>query len=157
MASSSRDSEVLQDLKTRFGEAITEASVQRRGRVTFKVSKDRTVDVAFHLRDRLDFDHIASVSGVDYLSKKEFEVIYHVWSTSRKTLAAMRTSVSRDQPTLPSLTQVWEGANFHERETHEMFGINFEGHPNPALLLLPEDWNANPPLRRDFLLRTKFE
>ncbi|MGB9659795.1 MAG: NADH-quinone oxidoreductase subunit C, partial [Nitrososphaerales archaeon] len=95
---------------------------------------------------------IASVSGVDYIDMNEFEVIYNVWSIDKKVLIGLRTKIPRDNPTLKSLIGVWEGALYHERETWEMFGIKFEGHPNLSLLLLPEDWDGPPPLRKDFLL-----
>ena len=58
--------------------------------------------------------------------------------------------MERESPKVPSLTDVWTGADYHERETFEMLGIVFEGHPDLRRLLLPEDWNDIPPLRKDY-------
>jgi len=95
------------------------------------------------------------VSGVDWISKNEFEVVYFVGSVSRPGLedfiVAVAERVARDNPVVPSLIEVWPGADYQERETHEMFGINFQGHPNQGHLLLPEDWNDLPPLRKDYV------
>ncbi|WP_309491874.1 NADH-quinone oxidoreductase subunit C [Candidatus Hecatella orcuttiae] len=146
---------VTEDVKSKFGDAVLQAEVQRKGRISIKVNKDRLADVARYLKDSYNFDHLASVSGTDYPDRKEFEVVYHVWSIPRKILAALRVSLPREDPQLDTLIPVWEAANLHERETHEMLGINFAGHPNLSGLLLPEDWKQMPPLRKDFKLPSK--
>ncbi|MEM3437747.1 MAG: NADH-quinone oxidoreductase subunit C [Nitrososphaerales archaeon] len=146
------EEKIVEDVKTKFPEDIIEAKVQRKNRVSISVKSDKIYDVGLFLRDELGFNHIASVSGVDYIDIKEFEVIYNVWSIDKKVLVSLRTKIPRDNPTIKSLIKIWEGALYHERETWEMFGIKFEGHPNLSLLLLPEDWDGPPPLRKDFLL-----
>ena len=151
------EEEVVETLKQTFPEYIVEAKVQREKRVTVVVKKERLVEIARFLRDNLQFDHIASVSGVDYPEKNEFMVVYHVWSIPKKVLVALKTSVPRDNPHLSSLISVWEGVNYFERETWEMFGIVFDGHPNLSRFLLPEDWDRGFPFRKDFKLRTKPE
>ena len=151
------EEEVVETLKHTFHEYVVEAKVQREKRVTVVVKRERLVEIARFLRDNLQFDHIASVSGVDYPEKNEFMVVYHVWSIPKKVLVALKTSVPRDNPHLSSLISVWEGVNYFERETWEMFGIVFDGHPNLSRFLLPEDWNKGFPFRKDFKLRTKPE
>lgn len=146
------EEKVVESVKTRFPKDIIEAKVQRKNRVSISVRSDRIYDIGLFLRDELGFDHITSVSGVDYIDTNEFEVIYTVWSIDKKVLVSLRTKIPRDNPIIKSLINVWEGALYHERETWEMFGIKFEGHPNLSLLLLPEDWDGPPPLRKDFLL-----
>jgi NADH:ubiquinone oxidoreductase subunit C len=110
---------------------------------------------ALFTRDSLGFDHITAVSGVDWISKNEFEVIYFVGCVSHPGyedfVVALAERFSRDEAVVPTLIEVWTGADYHERETHEMFGINFRGHPNQSHLLLPEDWNDLPPLRKDYV------
>jgi NADH/F420H2 dehydrogenase subunit C len=144
--------QVVEEIKASFPDAVVEAKVERKGRVSVSVKKDRIIDVARFLRDKLSFDHIASATAVDYPNANEFHVVYHVWSILKKILLALKTVVPRDEPSLDSLTSVWAGVEFHERETYEMFGINFRGHPNLKLLLLQEDWDKIPPLRKDFTL-----
>lgn len=127
--------------------------MQRRQRVEARVKVEKLVEAASFVRDKLGFDHVAAVTGVDYPDRKAIEVVYHVWSTERKVMLALKTETARDNPLLPSLVSVWEGALYHERETHEMLGVKFEGHPNLSLLLLPEDWDKGYPLRKDFTLK----
>jgi len=142
-------------LQKSFPEDILEAKVQRKGRVSVKVKRERRVRVASFIKETLGFDHPSAVTGVDYPARKEFEVIYHVWSISSKILMALKTAIPKDAPRLSTLTPVWEGVNYHERETREMLGIEFEGHPNPSGILLPEGWDKSPPLIKDFKLPTE--
>jgi NADH:ubiquinone oxidoreductase subunit C len=98
-------------------------------------------DVSLFARDELGFDHISTVSGVDWIAKNEFEVVYFIGSASRPGLEdfiiAIAERVPRDNPVVPTLIDVCQGALYNERETHEMFGINFQGHPNQGHVLLP--------------------
>ncbi len=122
-----------------------------------KVSTTPTLvkELALFVRDELGFDHLKTVSGVDWIAKNEFEVVYFVGSLSKPGfedfIIAMAERVPRDDPSVPSLIDVWLASDYNERETHEMFGINFQGHPNQAHLFLPEDWTDIPPLRKDYV------
>ena len=114
----------------------------------------RVKEVGLFVRDTLGFDHISTVSGVDWIAKNELEVVYFIGSTTpgqEDFVLAVSERVARDNPVVPTLIEVWKGADYMERETHEMFGINFQGHPNQAHLYLPEDWNDLPPLRKDYV------
>ncbi|MGQ9718923.1 MAG: NADH-quinone oxidoreductase subunit C [Nitrososphaerales archaeon] len=148
------EEETVKTVKTVFLEDVIETNIQRKSRVSVSVKSDKIYDVGLFLRDKLGFDHIASVLGVDYIATEEFEVIYNVWSIDKKVLVSLRTRIPRNNPVLRSLVNIWEGALYHERETWEMFGIKFDGHPNLAPLLL-EDWDGLPPLRKDFVLPDK--
>jgi len=81
-------------------------------------------------------------------------VVAHVWSVTHRHHLRLRTHVPADGGSLPSLTDVWPGANWHERETNEMFGIVFDGHPNLVPLLLPDGFEGHP-LRKDFVLASR--
>ena len=113
--------------------------------------------LAIHLRDIEGFDHVTSVTGIDYPDKDLFTVTYHLGAYARLPMRRLVLSVSVDLPRqnakLPSLVSIWPSAEYHERETHEMLGIAFQDHPNLNLLLLPEDWADLPPLRKDFKLK----
>jgi len=148
------DQKVVDEIKGSFSDQVLEARIQRDSRMLITVRSESIVEIARYLKDKMHFDHPASVSAVDYAARKELEVTYHVWSTPRKTLLALRTSVPVGEPRLDSLTSVWRGIEFHEREAHEMLGIDFVGHPRLTSLLLQEDWAGPPPLRKDFKLRT---
>jgi len=97
------------------------------------------------------------VTGIDYPKDDSVTVTYHLGAYANQTIRPVILSMSVDLPgheaTIPSLTGIWPSAEYHERETHEMLGVVFRGHPNMNLLLLPEDWNDPPPLRKVFKLR----
>jgi NADH-quinone oxidoreductase subunit C len=123
-------------------------------RVKVSIPAGKAAQAAVFVRDSLGFDHISAVSGVDWIAKNEFEVIYFVGSFRpgfEDFVFCISERVPRDDPVVQSLISVWPGAEYQERETHEMFGINFQGHPSQAHLLLPEDWNDLPPLRKDYV------
>ena len=127
----------------------------RENRLKVTTSPAVVKDLAVFIRDGLGFDHLSTVSGVDWIAKNEFEVIYFLGNLSTPGLQdfiiAMAERMARDDPVVPTLVDVWVAADYNERETHEMFGINFKGHPNQAHLFLPEDWNDLPPLRKDYI------
>lgn len=107
-------------------------------------------DVAQVLRDRLGFDYLSLLSGVDY-KEKGFQVVYHLLALeANKKLVVKIDAPERDNPTVPSVVDVWPTANFHEREAWDMFGIRFEGHPDLRRILMREDWVGHP-LRKDYV------
>src|SRR3972149_2147719 len=97
---------------------------------------------------RLDLQYLRCLSGVDHM-EGGLEVIYHLYSYSQRHNVTIKTRLPLDDPRLASATLVWRGADWHEREAAEMFGITFDGHPNPVPLLLPEDMLDHHPLRKD--------
>ena len=95
------------------------------------------------------------MAATDYIQKSEFEVIYFVGSLStpgqEDLVVELAERVERNGvPSVSSLVEVWTAAEYHEREAFEMTGVQFEGHPDLRRLLLPEDWNDIPPLRKDY-------
>ncbi len=133
----------------------TKVDYVREKRLKVTVSPADIKSVATFVRDALGFDHIEVVGGTDYLQQNEFEVIYFVGSVSTRgqqdLVVQLAERVKREEsPRLPSLVEVWTGAEYHEREAFDMLGIHFEGHPDLRRILLPEDWNDLPPLRKDY-------
>ncbi len=108
-------------------------------------------DVMRWLRDDRScrFDYIRCLCGVDY--SDHVTVVYHLFATKTKSKITVRVEVSKESPAIASVTDVWAGADWLERETAEMFGLVFDGHPDPRRLLLTEDNDAMP-LRKDFKL-----
>jgi len=149
----SRTINLADDMAGRFPSA--KIDYVRPTRVKITVPPDKIKVVALYIRDVLGFDHLNVVGGTDYIQLKEFEVIYFVGSISTRgqedLIIQLAERVERDEsPKVPSLTEVWGAAEYHERETFEMLGIEFVGHPDLRRLLLPEDWNDLPPLRKDY-------
>ena len=149
----SRVTELAASITSRFPEVKVDYARERRLKVT--AAPGAMKELGTFIRDEMGFDHLDTVSAVDWIGKNEFEVIYFVGSASRPGLQdfiiAIAERVARDDPVVPSLIDVWLAADYNERETHEMFGINFKGHPSQAHLFLPEDWNDIPPLRKDYV------
>lgn len=132
-----------------------ERSEVAHGEVAVWVSPSRWVEVATHLRDcgRCHFDFPTFLTAVD-LEADGFEVVLHVYSIRRQHSLNCNTVIARDNATLPTLSDVWPGMNWCERETWELFGIDFAGHPNQVKLLLPVEFEGFP-LRKDFRLMTR--
>jgi NADH-quinone oxidoreductase subunit C len=145
------------ELSAKVTAAFPDVKVEwmKESRLKLSAPPSKIAEVGTLLRDSHGFDHISTVSGVDWIAKNELEVVYFVNSVSKAGwedfVVALSERVPRDSPSVPTLIGVWPGARYHEQETHEMFGINFEGHPSTAHVLLPEDWNDMPPLRKDYV------
>ncbi|MCS7142716.1 MAG: NADH-quinone oxidoreductase subunit C [Aigarchaeota archaeon] len=154
--SSDASSPILNELKERFSDKLTEVRASR-SIVKISTTPEQFKFVASFLKER-GFDHVKGVTGCDLIALKPsedaIEVIYHVGSYSvnelKGTVVSLATKVPRSDPRLASLVDVWPSAEYHERETYEMLGVTFEGHPRLKRLLLPEWWSDKPPLRKDF-------
>jgi NADH-quinone oxidoreductase subunit C len=97
---------------------------------------------------RLDLKYLRCLSGVDHM-EEGLEVVYQLYSITKKHGVTVKTRIPQDDPRVASVAPIWKGANWHEREAAEMFGVVFEGHPNLVPLLLPDDMTDHHPLRKD--------
>jgi NADH-quinone oxidoreductase subunit C len=104
-------------------------------------------------RDELDCGFFDWLSAVDEQADG-IQVVAHVYSVGGRHHLLLRTTLSGENPSLPTASGVYPGANWHERETHEMFGVDFPGHPGLRPLLLPDGF-AGHPLRKDFVLASR--
>ncbi len=118
------------------------------------IISDNIKAVCLELRDNPDtyFDFLSSITGVDY--GNYFSVVYHLASIPFKTQLTLKISIENnrsidDLPSFPSITSVYRTADWHERETYDLMGIFFEGHPDLRRILLPDDWEGYP-LRKDY-------
>jgi NADH:ubiquinone oxidoreductase subunit C len=135
---------------------ITAASVDSFGPAVIDVPPESWVAAHEVLRDAVGFTFFDFLSASDELTDG-FRVVSHLadfWGGSHVDHLLVRTLIPRDQPTLATLSELYAGANWHERETFEMFGISFEGHPNLIPLLLPDGFEGNP-LRKEFILAAR--
>ncbi len=148
-----REDTIIRKVREQFAADVKEARVIRRGRPEIVTSPDKIRDIALFLRDQLGFDHANAVSGVDYNREARFEIIYHTSSLGNKEVRdlvlALKESIPRNTPKAPSLVTIWPGVENFERETFEMFGITFEGHPRLEKLFLTDNWDGPPPLRKE--------
>ena len=148
--------EVAERLRAQFGEDIRSFS-DAHGHAVVGVGPERYREIARFLRDdpALSFDYFDFLSPVDYQPKgRGYEVVTHLYSTRHNHHVRLKVECEVDDPRCPTLSDVWSGANWHEREAAEMFGIEFEDHPHLVKLLLPEQFEGHP-LRKDFPLMTR--
>ncbi len=114
------------------------------------ISKDILLPLCTKMKDELGFEHVSSVCGVD--TKTAFQTVYHISSYQNKVVAEIVVeNISYDQPEVESITPLWGGANWHERETYDMFGIRFLNHPKMERLLLADDFTFFP-MRKDYVV-----
>ncbi len=145
---------LLESLMTTFPDAVlsVEADTER-NEVSARVVPGRIVDVAKWLHDTPEaaFDHLTDICSADYPDDRErFEVIYQLLSLPHRRRIRLKARLTEDNPTIASVTDIWKGANFMEREVYDLMGITFSGHPDLRRILLPDDYQEGHPLRKDF-------
>ncbi|MCK4949898.1 MAG: NADH-quinone oxidoreductase subunit C [Thermoplasmata archaeon] len=140
------EEEVTEQLKRDFPKGVSDFSFPRKGMLRFSADRDRLKDVCTRLKD-IGFEQISLISALDW--REHFECVYHITSYSFGIVAEVHTEIPLDDPKVDSVTPVWPGANFHEREAYDMMGIVFEGHPDLRRILLPDDFTFYP-LRKNF-------
>ncbi|MFA6438369.1 MAG: NADH-quinone oxidoreductase subunit C [Bacteriovoracaceae bacterium] len=141
--------EIHNILNDQFAGTILDAKLENVPDPFVKIAAEKILDVAvFVMNDeRLQFDYLMCLSGVDY--KGKLGVTYHLFSMTHKHKIVLKVEVPTETPNVPSVESVWKTANWHEREAFDLFGLNFEGHPDLRRILLPDDWEGHP-LRKDY-------
>ena len=132
---------------SRFGDGVV--TDERDGYEGYLVSADKLIEFATTLRDEFEFDYLSSVTGVDYIAEEKFEVVYHAYKTIGGAELVFKVQVDRENPEVPSLIDIYPGADFQEREAWDLLGIKFTGHPDLRRILLWEGFEGHP-LRKDW-------
>jgi len=141
-----KESKLIEDIRANFKIA---GKMQRERRVWVSIGKDNLIMLCNFVKE-LGFEHLSAISVTDWLEEGTFELTYHLWSYSEMILLTVKTKIKRDNPVCDSVVPVWqENAQIHERELHELFGVEFEGNEDLTPLFL-EDWDGPPPFRKDF-------
>jgi NADH-quinone oxidoreductase subunit C len=140
-------SEINETLATQFEDVVWETS---HGQRVARVPRDQWRLFAQAAKEA-GYEMCVDVTAVDWMRERpeRFEVVAGLLSMSQKARLRMTTTAPRQDPEVPSLTPLWPGASFGEREVYDMFGIRFEGHPDLTRILLPDDWEGYP-LRKDY-------
>ncbi|MBI3922040.1 MAG: NADH-quinone oxidoreductase subunit C [Armatimonadetes bacterium] len=135
-------------LKSRLGDRAL-GTVIDRGMLTVYIGPEQTLETCRQLRDdpELRFNFLSCLTSLD--RKEHFEVAYNLRSLDLKHEFCLRIKLPRNDPRVASVTSLWKGANWHEREAFDLMGIYFEGHPDLRRILLPDDWEGYP-LRKDY-------
>lgn len=140
---------IVQDLQKKFNATYEEF----RGEAHVFVQPTQIVEVLTYLRDEQEFPLLSATTAVDYWPQAEprFHVIYQLTSIAKNLSIQVRVPVAATNPVVPTVSALFESANWREREIWDMFGIRFEGHPDPRRILMPQDWEGHP-LRKDYPL-----
>ena len=147
--------EIVKKVKTDQGEAIHSSEVNLGDSVLF-VGPERIHDIAEYLKNDpdLNFDYLSNITGADYLNEEReprFEVVYELHSIEKNHSIRIRVGLDEEDPTIPTVSDLWKGAHYPERELFDMFGFSIKGHSNLSRLIMPEEWEGNP-LRKDYPL-----
>ncbi len=139
----------VEAIQARFGATLHDAA----GEVSLIVPAGSIVEACQALRDEFKFDMLANETAVDYWPQEDprFHIVYHLFSFPSKATLCLRVPLSGNAPHLPTIVPLYPNANWLERETWDMFGIRFDGHPDPRRILMPADWEGHP-LRKDYPL-----
>jgi NADH-quinone oxidoreductase subunit C len=168
------ESQNIVALRSEFSDAVISVD-EFNGQLSVEVKKDRIVDVCRFLKERRDFNYLSDLCGADMLNfedvsarkaylaiehahkpkqvpnEERFVVIYHLTSFKNRERLRLKVKVDGADPKCPSITSVFPSANWYERETFDMYGIVFEGHPDLRRIYMPEEYQYYP-LRKDFPL-----
>ena len=149
--------DVQELLAGRFGDAVKRTVF--RDNVRYVVPVERLIEVMSALKEA-GFDYLAEVAGVDYLhypnATDRYGVIYGLANTETAERMFVKVLVNDPDPRVPSVYPLWKGADWMEREVYDMYGVVFDGHPDPRRILMPDEFTSFP-LRKDYPLRGRGE
>lgn len=145
-AKSFTEEQVVKALTDKFQDKVKDVKIKPR-RIVLSTDRSIILEMCQTLKEGYEFEHCSCVSGVDM--KTFFQVVYHISSYANKMVIQITVDVPRDAPEVDSITPLYGGANWHEREAYDMFGLVFKGHPKMERILLPQDYQFFP-LRKDY-------
>ncbi len=145
---------LLETIKAQFPAAVLETSAFR-GDETVIIKKEALFDAAAFLKGELGFDFLMDLTAADYLPREpRFELVCHFYSSKHNYRLRLKCPVAADDAQVASLTPLWAGANWFEREVYDMFGIRFNGHPDLRRILMYDGFEGHP-LRKDYPLKKR--
>jgi NADH-quinone oxidoreductase subunit C len=139
---------IKNSLQETLAEQIVE-STEIFGVPNLKIAAGSLLSVCEKLHSELGFDYLADITAIDFNDR--IEVVYQFTNLSNNSRVALRLDLDREKPEVDSLTSIWKGADFQEREVFDLMGVVFKGHPNLTRILLPLDWEGHP-LRKDYVI-----
>ncbi len=145
---------LLETIRSKFPDDILETHAFR-GDETVLLKKEALLKAAAFLKDDLGFDFLMDLTAADYLPREpRFELVCHFYSSKHNYRLRLKCPVGADDPKVDSLTPLWAGANWFEREAYDMYGIKFEGHPDLRRILMYDGFEGHP-LRKDYPLKQR--
>ena len=144
------EADIVRKMKDTIGEEIVETKIPRPRRILIQVRKNAFKKAIQYLTQKANFTHISTITGIDV--GDEIEAIYHL-SRDGKIELSLKVRTPKDNPVLPTITDIIPGATLYEREVHDLLGVTFEGHPDLSPLVLPEGWPPDVyPLRKEWTI-----
>ena len=145
---------LLETLREKFPAAVVETHAFR-GDETAVIRKEALSEVAAFLKNELGFDFLMDLTAADYAPREpRFELVCHFYSSGHNYRLRLKCALDSAEPSAASLTPLWAGANWFEREAYDMFGIKFEGHPDLRRILMYDGFEGHP-LRKDYPLKRR--
>ena len=141
---------LLQTISSRFGAQISDVQ-EPYGLLTFETTKDAIIDVLTFLKEdpSTNFNFLTDITAVHYPEKKHgIAVVYHLHSMVKRVRVRVKVYIDQHQPTIPTATVLWNSANWMERETYDLFGVKFEGHPDLRRILNMDELGVHPMLKQ---------
>jgi NADH-quinone oxidoreductase subunit C len=144
----------VEALRSKFPQAVEE-TVEFRDEQTIVLKLESLIEVCAYLKNDLQYDFLETITAVDWLERvPRFDVVYQLLSIPHQCFVRLKVRVGQrreEHPAVPTVTNIWAGANWYEREVYDLFGITFSGHPDLRRILMPTDWTTHP-LRKDYPL-----
>lgn len=142
---------ILDNIQKKFGNKIIESIDENVIDPYIRVELSSLIEIMIYLKNEpmLDMDYLNLITGVDWIKENKLEIVYHLSSMRHHHKLTVRAFLSREKPIVSSMVNLWNAANWHERETYDLFGIEFDNHPDLRRILLPNDWLGYP-LRKDY-------
>src|SRR3990172_5017117 len=144
---------IIDDIKTIFGDAILAIQPTRDGIPTLWVARDKANDVLRHLETGVDrpYTMLYDLTAIDERVRDHrqdqpesaFTIVYHLLSYARNEDIRIKVPLTNEAPALPTITNLWQSANWYEREVWDMFGVTFDNHPHLKRILMPPTWNGH--------------
>jgi NADH-quinone oxidoreductase subunit C len=142
------DNELVQRLQAKFGQAIREATLDRKQAIIL-IAREQLREISWYCRDDEKFDMLVDLTAVDWPKReKRFDIVLNLYSFAKNERLRLKAHAGENEP-VRSVCDVWPAANWLERECYDMFGIVFEGHPDLKRILMPDEWQGYP-LRKDY-------
>jgi len=139
----------MQDLITQIQSKFNiEILKTDKNEIWIKIDNKNLLDISIFTKEA-GFEFFSSLSVIDSPDRKTMELVYHIWNEENKILLNIKTEIKREKPKIVSISEIYPCSQIHEREAHELFGVNFLGNPDLSELFL-EDWQARPPFLKDF-------
>ncbi len=141
--------EIHAQLAAKFGERIGPLMPPNKDSWALVNKAEDLIEIGQFCKGELGFDCLINLSGVDWPKKNQIEIVYHLYSYSKRHQFVLKVQLDRTAPSLPSLESVWKSADWLEREQYDLLGVEFRGHPDLRRIMMPDDWVGHP-LRKDY-------